>query len=97
MRTSNVILFKVLLTVCNCLSNYCDRIFLSLEIFQTFISGLELSNSVSASPPSSNESGDNAVNIGPEELGPVAMDENVCPESCEQELYKITFELRGEW
>jgi hypothetical protein len=67
-----------------------------LELFPNVISGSELSKALSSSSSNSNELDKNAANAGSEELGPVTLDENVCPEGCEQELYDITFELRCE-
>jgi hypothetical protein len=67
-----------------------------LELLLDFISGSESGSSLESSSSSSNESGDSAANLGSEKHGPVTLDENMCPEGCEQELYDMTLKLRAE-
>ncbi|XP_069678702.1 cilia- and flagella-associated protein 44 [Periplaneta americana] len=56
----------------------------------------ESESSSSSSSSSSTESDEDEASMLSEELGVVKLDENICPEGCDRELYDGTFSLRAE-
>lgn len=53
-----------------------------------------VSESSSSSSESSTDEEEDAASIDSSDIGPIRMDENVCPTGCDRGLYDLTFELR---
>lgn len=52
------------------------------------------SDSSSSSSSSSSDDDDDAASIDSNEIGPIRLDESVCPNGCDVKLYDLTFDLR---
>lgn len=54
------------------------------------------SDSSSSSSSSSSDDEDDAASIDSNEIGPIRLDESVCPNGCDVKLYDLTFTLRSK-
>ncbi|GJQ65650.1 hypothetical protein Trydic_g7740 [Trypoxylus dichotomus] len=54
------------------------------------------SDSDSSSSSSSDDDDEDAGSIDSREVGPIRLDDSVCPKGCDQALYDLTFQLRSE-
>lgn len=54
------------------------------------------SDSSSSSSSSSSDDEDDAASIDSNEIGPIRLDESVCPNGCDSSLYELTFTLRSK-
>lgn len=65
-------------------------------IFMYYLIADSESDSDSSSSSSSSGDDEDAGSIDSRDVGPIRLDDSVCPKGCDQTLYDLTFQLRSE-